>query len=221
MMLLQIEKLTRTALRATLGTVLGFSLIPLAANPIFAQISTVELENDDLAELLDELDCAVRVDGGGIILVDGANADIDDDGRPERFCTPGRVDLLTKNEDFTELDLLTRTDYDDDDDFDEEELLITDVIDIISVRERGPDDYVVAISGTSVVTDANLIDLVEVSQEDAEALLEEIELSRTVAQERTIIETESEPLPVQPPEPAPRPAPAPRVQPAPSVPALW
>ncbi|WAL62253.1 hypothetical protein [Thermocoleostomius sinensis] len=223
-MSLQIRVLASTVF----ATAVGVNLIAaIVAAPLLAQTTSVDTIDDDVVvDLLEANNCAILTNDGRIITVDGADADPDGDGRVERFCTPARLERLVKNEDFAEIDVLTRTDYDDDGDFDEDEWLAVDIINIPSARQLTPGNYVIAISGAGVVTNGNLINLVEVSEAEALALLEEIERSRVTVIEQQVIPTPA-PAPAPIPTPAPAPAPVPQVQPAPApapappVPALW
>lgn len=219
-MSLQIKVLTG----AILTTAFSLSSIPLTANPLLAQVSSVDVVDDDVANLLEDNNCAILTSEGLIVSVDGADADTDGDGRAERFCTPARVDRIHNNEYLGQTEMLTQTDYDDDGEYESGEGLVIDINNIRSVRQVTPGNYVIAISRTGTVNQANVSDLVEVSEEEALALLEEIERSRTTVVERQeVIETPA-PAPVPAPIPAPAPAPVPQVQPAPApqpVPALW
>lgn len=219
-MSLQIKVLTGKAL----ATAIGVSLTSLTvAAPLLAQTSSVDtIEDDTVADLLRENDCAILTDDGRIIQVDGADADIDGDGRAERFCTPIRVDRLHKNEELGQVTTLTKTDYDDDGEFVSNEGLVVDLINIRSVREVDPGHYGILITRTGTPTEA-AIDIVEVSEDEARALLTEIERSRTVVIERQEVTPAPVPAPIPAPIPAPVPAPVPQVQPtpAPPVPALW
>lgn len=221
-MSLQIKVLTARALATAIGVGLSSAVV---ATPLLAQNTSVDgIEDETVADLLAENDCAILTDDGRIIQVDGADADTDGDGRAERFCTPARINWLSANEYFTEADILRKTDYDDDGEYTNDETLIIDINNIISVREVVPESYAIIISQTGTVNEANVIDIVEVSEDEARALLNEIERSRVA-----VVETQEEvtpaPAPVPAPIPAPVPAPAPRVQPAPTpappVPALW
>lgn len=209
----------------TVATAIGLSIASFAvAMPLLAQDAPVDgIADDTVADLMREYDCAILTDDGRIIEVDGADADTDGDGRVERFCTPGQVDWLSDNEYFSETEMLTKTDYDDDSDFDDDESLIVDINNIRSVRQVEPGSYAIFISRTGVVTEANVIDIVEVSEDEATALLTEIERSRTVVIQTQEITPAPAPVPAPIPAPVPVPAPAPRVQPtpAPPVPALW
>lgn len=218
----QIKVITGTAL----ATALGLSMAPFAvAVPLLAQTTSVDtIEDDVVANLMEENDCAILTDEGLIVEVEGADADIDGDGRAERFCNPAYVDGLVENENFAETTILRQTDYDDDGEYESNEGLIVDLNNARSVREVDPGNYAIIISRTGVATEA-AIDVVEVSEEEARALLAEIERSRT-----TVIEVQEEveevtpapaPRPAPIPAPAPRPAPAPAPTPAPPVPALW
>lgn len=219
-MSLQIKVLTGKAL----ATALGLSVTSLGvALPLQAQTTSIDtIEDETVADLLAENDCAILTDEGLIIQVDGADADTDGDGRAERFCTPARVDSLSKNEKLGHVTTLTQTDYDDDGEYESNEGLVIDLINIRSVREVVPGNYAIIISRTGTVTEA-AIDVVEVSEEDALALLAEIERSRTTVVEIQEEEITPAPAPIPAPIPAPVPAPVPRVQPtpAPPVPALW
>lgn len=219
-MSLQIKVLTGKAL----ATALGLSVTSVAVTlPVLAQTTSIDtIEDDTVAELLAENDCAILTDDGLIIQVDGADADTDGDGRAERFCTPARVDRLSKNEKLGHVTTLTQTDYDDDGEYESNEGLVIDLINIRSVREVDPNNYAIIISRTGTVTEA-AIDVVEVSEEEALALLAEIERSRTTVIEIQEEEVTPAPAPIPAPIPAPVPAPVPRVQPtpAPPVPALW
>jgi hypothetical protein len=209
----------------TIATVIGLSLVPFAVTaPLLAQDAPADgIADETVADLMREYDCAILTVDGRIIEVDGADADIDDDGRVERFCTPARIDWLDKNENFIETEILTRTDYDDDEDYDEDETLLVDSDSIRSIRQVEPEGYAIVISRVGVVTGANVVDIINVSEEEAMALLTEIERSRTVVIERQEITPAPAPVPVPTPAPTPVPAPVPQVQPAPapSVPALW
>jgi hypothetical protein len=221
-MSLQIRVLAGTVF----ATAVGFNLIAYTvADPLLAQTTSVDsIEDGVVADLLEDNDCAILTNDGRIITVDGADADTDGDDRAERFCTPARLERLVKNEDFAEIDVLTQTDYDDDEEVEEDEWLAVDIINIPAVRQLTPGNYVIAVSGTGVVTNGNLINLVEVSEEEARALLEEIERSRVTVIEQQVTPA---PAPAPVPTPAPVPPPAPQVQPAPAptpappVPALW
>jgi hypothetical protein len=211
---------------ATLITALGLgSILAILADPLLAQVSSITtIEDADVAELLEDNNCAILTEEGLIVEVEGADADTDGDGRVERFCTPGRVERIVENEQFAEVEMLTQTDYDDDGEYESGELLAIDINNIRSVREVTPGNYVIAISRTGTVNEANVSDLVEISEEQAFALLEEIERSRV-----TVIEVQEEvtpapaPAPLPTPLPAPAPTPAPPVQPTPppAPPALW
>jgi hypothetical protein len=223
-MSLQIRVLAGTVF----ATAVGFNLITsIVSDPLFAQTTSVDtIEDEVVVDLLEDNNCAILTNDGRILSPAGANADTDGDGRAERFCTPARLERLVKNEDFAEIDVLTPTDYDDDGDFDDDEWLAVDIINIPSVRQLTPGNYVIAISGAGVVTNGNLIDLVEVSEAEALALLEEIERSRVTVIEQQVTPAPA-PVPAPVPAPAPAPAPVPQVQPAPAptpappVPALW
>lgn len=219
-MSLQIKVLTGKALAAALGlSVTSFAV----ALPVLSQTTSIDtIEDDTVADLLAENDCAILTDDGLIIEVDGADADTDGDGRVERFCTPARVDRLVENENFAETTILTKTDYDDDGEYENDAPLIVDLNNTRSVREVDPGNYAIIISRTGTVTEA-AIDVVEVSEDEARALLTEIERSRTTVVEIQEEEITPAPAPIPAPAPTPVPAPVPRVQPtpAPPVPALW
>lgn len=213
---------------ATLATAIGMSLAPFTiATSLSAQTVNTdplyEIADDSVAELLADNDCAILTSQGFIIVPDDADADTDDDERAERFCTPGFVERIEDNEYFSQTDVLVQTDLDDDGTPERDETHVIEIQNIRSVREITPGNYYVVISGTGTVNEANVIDLVQVSEDEARALLAEIERVRTVEVISTPLPSPAPvPFQLQPPPPAPAPAPAPRVQPpAPSVPALW
>ena len=222
-MSLQIKVLTGAAL----ATAFSLSLVSsVFVEPLRAQDLSTDIANDDVADLLEENDCVILTNDGFIVGPEGVNADTDDDGRAERFCNSPFVEIISANEHFAEVDPLCNTinDYDDDGEVDDDEWVIIDINNIISVREIRPGNHYLAITETGTLNHANVIDLVEISEEEAVALCEEIERSRvTVVQTREIT-----PAPAPVPIPAPAPTPVPRVQPAPvpapapaPVPALW
>lgn len=213
----------------TLATAIGMSLASLTvAAPLRAQTvstdSLYEIADDTVAELLADNNCAILTKQGFIIIPDGVDPDTDGDGRAERFCTPGFVQRIIMNETFSETDLLIPTDLDKDGTLERDETHILEISNIRSVREITPGKYYIVISGTGTVNEANVIDLVEVSEDEARALLEEIERDRIIR----VSAPPARPAPAPTPAPAPRvqppppPAPAPRVQPpAQPVPGLW
>lgn len=211
----------------TLATALGMSLASFAvATPLRAQTVNTdplyEIADDNVAQLLADNDCAILTSQGFIIIPDGANADTDGDSRAERFCTPGFSSRIHDNEYFSNTDILTKTDINDDGNVENDEPHVIEINKIRSVREVTPGDYYIVISRTGTVNEANAIDFVPVSEDDARALLDEIERTRSIAVTPAPQPTPSPaPLQIQPPAPAPRvqtPAPAPAPT---SVPALW
>lgn len=212
----------------TLATAIGMSLTAFTvATPLRAQTvstdSLYEIADDTVADLVADNNCAILTKQGLIIIPDGVDPDTDGDGRAERFCTPGFVQRIIINENFSETDLLIPTDLDKDGTLESNETHILEISNIRSVREITPGNYYIVISGTGTVNEANVIDLVEVSEDEARALLEEIERDRIIR----VSAPPARPAPAPTPAPAPRvqpppPAPAPRVQPpAQPVPGLW
>lgn len=53
---------------------------------------------DNWEEILRRNNCAILSRDNIIVRVDGANDDPDNDGRADRFCTPGQIDFIFKNE---------------------------------------------------------------------------------------------------------------------------
>lgn len=224
-MSLQIKVLTGAAVATAFSLSLMSSIF---ADPLLAQDLSTDIANDDVADLLEENDCVILTNEGLIVGPEGVEADTDGDGRAERFCNSPFVEIISANEHFAEVDPLCNTtnDYDDDGEVDDDELVIIDINNIISVREILPGKNYVAITRTGTLNHGNVIDLVEVSEEEALALCEEIERSRVVVVQTQEITPAPAPAPV--PIPAPAPTPVPRVQPAPApapapapVPALW
>lgn len=210
----------------TLTAVMSLSLAPATlAGPLLDQIVNTEplyeIADDTVAELLDDNDCAILTEPGFIVAPDDADVDVDGDGRPERFCTPGFVHRIFINEHLALADLLTKTDLDRDGTRVSNETHVLEIESIISNRQITPGNYYIVISGTGTVNEANVIDLVQISEDEALALLTEIERERAVEIiPLQLPESTPRPLPQLPPPPAP----APRVQPpapAPAVPALW
>lgn len=217
--------------RMTLATAVGISLAPFTlatslraqttrANPLY------EIADASVAELLADHDCAILTKQGFIATPDDVDADTDNDGRVERFCSPGFVQRIKLNEYFSQTDLLTQTDLDKDGIFESNETHVIEINGIRSVRQITPGNYYMVISGTGTVNEANVIDLVEISEDEAKALLNEIERVRHRGSNFTALST---PAPTPPPARTPVPTPAPRVQsPAPRVqppsqpvPGLW
>ena len=222
-MSLQIKVLTG----AMLTTAFSLGAISLTADPLLSQtINTdplYEIADDTVEELLVDNDCAILTTQGFIIIPDDADADIDDDERAERFCTPGFVQRIEVNEYFSQTDILVETDLDDDGTLESDETHVIEINSINSgaVRQIEPGNYYVVVTRTGTVNEANAIDFVQVSEDEARALLEEIERSRSIV---VTSAPAPAPAPVPAPIPAPVPAPVPQVQPAPTpgpVPALW
>lgn len=210
----------------TLATAIGMSLAScVVATPLRAQTVDTdplyEIADDNVAQLLADNDCAILTSQGFIIIPDDANADIDGDARAERFCTPGFSSRIHDNEYFSNTDILTKTDINDDGNVENDEPHVIEINKIRSVREVTPGNYYVVISRTGTVNEANAIDFVPVTEDEARALLDEIERSRAITVTAAPTPTPSPtPLQVQPPAPAPR-VQAPAPTPPTSVPALW
>ncbi|PSB16075.1 hypothetical protein C7B76_12280, partial [filamentous cyanobacterium CCP2] len=176
---------------------LGAASSAVAGSPL-AQAPTIEgTDFSNIADLLTEHDCVIRTYDGFVVNQDGSLRDWANDSYPEyeRVCTPGLLRALYKNENFAEVDLLT--DYSIGD-YEADNTLLIDIDNIISVRNVTPGNYVFVVSESYTPNSAHVVDLREVSEEEALLLLRAIETRQVV----TI------------PEPAPLP-PRPPVQPAP------
>ena len=132
--------------------------------------------------------------------------------------TPARVERLVQNEELAEMELLPTG-----------ETLAIDISAIPQVRNLSPGDYVIITSDGEPNVD-NVISMEEVSEDEANDLLAEIESTETedttvesqtsVTRTETTVQTQQQVTPRPAPAPAPRVAPAPAPAPAP-VRALW
>jgi hypothetical protein len=195
------------------------------ASTHLAQTTTITgTDFSNIADILTEHDCVIRTYDGFVVNQDGSLRDwaTDDYPRHERVCTPGQLDYLYKNENFADVDLLA--DYSIGT-YEADNPILIDIDNIISVRNVTPGNYVVVIAESYTPNSAAVIDLREISEEDALALLAAIE-TRQVFERTEVAPPPPAPTPAPTPAPAPPPPPAPTPTPAPTPapappPALW
>lgn len=135
---------------------------------------------------------------------------------------PGQVNRIYQNETFAEVELLTTG-----------ETVTVELTDLPEgERDFTPGDYVLVVYDDENLATADVVDLEEVSEEEANTLLTELEseettvegtTSTTETRTETTVQTQQQTTPRPAPAPAPqvRPAPAPAPAPTQPVRALW